>query len=178
MLDSGGGQKITCRWGLDATWEEACLRGLMSGLSHMPPSTVPSDPDVGISLYAVDQSSSWLAAEAVQCCIKFSQWKIQKSYYNVACCQNSLTTCSHCCCCLPMAYALSQHSTSCQCDQLIYCVHEKTAPLSMFKKSSKLASFVQVQFNNMNIGLFSIKLPILVKICCTIIEILTFNKWS
>ena len=30
----------------------------------------------------------------------------------------------------------------------------------------------------MNIRLFSIKLPILVKICTTITEILTFNKWS
>jgi len=30
----------------------------------------------------------------------------------------------------------------------------------------------------MNICLFSIKLPILVQICPTIIEILTCNKWS
>ena len=30
----------------------------------------------------------------------------------------------------------------------------------------------------MNICLFSIKLPILVKICLTLIEILTYNKWS
>jgi len=30
----------------------------------------------------------------------------------------------------------------------------------------------------MNIGLFSIKVPILVKLCPTVIEILTFNKWS
>jgi len=30
----------------------------------------------------------------------------------------------------------------------------------------------------MNICLFSIKVPILVKICHTVIEILTFNKWS
>ena len=29
----------------------------------------------------------------------------------------------------------------------------------------------------MNICLFSIKVPILVKICPTVIEILTFNKW-
>jgi len=29
----------------------------------------------------------------------------------------------------------------------------------------------------MNICLFSIKLPILVKTCLTVIEILTFNKW-
>jgi len=30
----------------------------------------------------------------------------------------------------------------------------------------------------MNICLFSIKVPILAKICPTVIEILTFNKWS
>jgi len=30
----------------------------------------------------------------------------------------------------------------------------------------------------MNICLFSIKVPILVKVCPTIIGILTFNKWS
>jgi len=30
----------------------------------------------------------------------------------------------------------------------------------------------------MNICLFPIKLPILVKICPTVIEILTLNKWS
>jgi len=30
----------------------------------------------------------------------------------------------------------------------------------------------------MNICLFSIKVPILVKICPTVIETLTFNKWS
>jgi len=37
---------------------------------------------------------------------------------------------------------------------------------------------VQLQFNRINICLFSIKLPNLVKICPTVIEILTFNKWS
>jgi len=37
---------------------------------------------------------------------------------------------------------------------------------------------VQLQFNCVNICLFSIKLPNLVKICPTVIEILTFNKWS
>ena len=30
----------------------------------------------------------------------------------------------------------------------------------------------------MNICLFSIKVPIVVKVCPTVIEILTFNKWS
>jgi len=35
---------------------------------------------------------------------------------------------------------------------------------------------VQLQFNTMNVCLFSTKLPIFVKICPTVIEILTFNK--
>ena len=37
---------------------------------------------------------------------------------------------------------------------------------------------MQLQFNCVNICVFSIKLPNLVKIYPTIIEILTFNKWS
>ena len=37
---------------------------------------------------------------------------------------------------------------------------------------------MQLQFSCVNICLFSIKLPNLVKICHTVIEILTFNKWS
>ena len=72
----------------------------------------------------------------------------------------------------------------------IPCLKENVSPLPCYTvstkkrspqqvlKSSKLASFVQLQFNSMNICLFSIKLPILVKICPTVIEILTFNKWS
>ena len=48
----------------------------------------------------------------------------------------------------------------------------------MLKFFSKLASFAQFQFNSMNICLFPLKVPILVKICPTVIEILTFNKWS
>jgi len=54
----------------------------------------------------------------------------------------------------------------------------KNGPLSMFKNLQKLGSFVQLQFNCINICLFSIKLPNFVKICPTVIEILTFNKWS
>jgi len=54
----------------------------------------------------------------------------------------------------------------------------KNGPPKHVLKSSKLASFAQLQFNSMNICLFSMKLPILVKICHTVIEILTFNKWS
>jgi len=56
-------------------------------------------------------------------------------------------------------------------------LHEKTTPLSMFK-NLKLASFAQLQFNSMNICLFSLKLAILLKICPTLIEIVTFSKWS
>ena len=60
----------------------------------------------------------------------------------------------------------------------IYTVSTKERPPpDHVYKSSKLESFVQLQFNSMNICLFSIKLPILVKICPTVTEILTFNKW-
>jgi len=54
----------------------------------------------------------------------------------------------------------------------------KNGPPKHALKFSKLASFAQFQFNSMNICLFSIKVPISVKICPTVIEILTFNKWS
>jgi len=54
----------------------------------------------------------------------------------------------------------------------------KKRPPKRVSKSSKLGSFAQLQFNCVNICLFSIKMPILVKICSTVIEILTFNKWS
>jgi len=54
---------------------------------------------------------------------------------------------------------------------------QKNAPKHV-SKSSKLASFAQLQFNSMNICLFSIKLPILAKICPIVTEILTLNKWS
>jgi len=57
-------------------------------------------------------------------------------------------------------------------------VSTKKRPPKHFLKSSKLANFARLQFNSMNMCLFSIKLPILVKICPTVIEILTFNKWS
>jgi len=57
-----------------------------------------------------------------------------------------------------------------------YTVSTKNASPKHVLKSSKLASFAQLRFNSMNICLFSMKLPILVKICPTIIEILTFNK--
>jgi len=41
-----------------------------------------------------------------------------------------------------------------------------------------LLSFAQLQVNSMNICLSWMKLPILVKISHTIVEMLTFNKWS
>jgi len=55
---------------------------------------------------------------------------------------------------------------------------KKTAPIEHIQKSSKLASFAQLQFSSMNICLFSMNLPVLLKISHIIIEILTFNKWS
>jgi len=48
-------------------------KGMTSGFSHMPPSTIPSGPDVGISLLAVSQHSSWPAAEVVEYHVKFSE---------------------------------------------------------------------------------------------------------
>ena len=45
----------------------------------------------------------------------------------------------------------------------IHCVHEKNGPPKHVQKSSKVVSFAQLQFNSMNICLFSIKLPILVE---------------
>jgi len=41
----------------------------------MQPSTVPSGCDVGVSPHAADQRSDWLAAEAVECHVKFSRLK-------------------------------------------------------------------------------------------------------
>jgi len=49
------------------------FRGMTSGFSCMLPSTVASGPDVRISPHAVDQHSNWLATEAVECHIKFTQ---------------------------------------------------------------------------------------------------------
>ena len=39
---------------------------------------------------------------------------------------------------------------------IMHCVHKKTAPEHVLK-CSKLASFAQLQFNSMNIRIFSIK---------------------
>jgi len=62
--------------------------------------------------------------------------------------------------------------------RVMYTVSTKKRPPKHAYKFSKLASFAQFQSDRMNICLFSIKVPILVKICHTVIEILTFNKWS
>jgi len=45
-VDSGGPKEL---------WEGSLLREITSGFSRMPPSTVPSGPDIGISLHAVEQ---------------------------------------------------------------------------------------------------------------------------
>ena len=55
---------------------EGALLGMKLGFSCTPPSTVPSGHDIGISPRAVDQRSDWPAAQAVECHIEFSQWKI------------------------------------------------------------------------------------------------------
>jgi len=58
---------LCTRGGPDPHWKGTVLMGMMSGFSRMLPATIPSGPDVGIS-----QHSDWLAAEAVECHIKFS----------------------------------------------------------------------------------------------------------
>ena len=50
--------------------------------------------------------------------------------------------------------------------------------LNMFKNLQKIASFAQLPFKSTNICLVAIKFPILVKISATVIETLTFDKWS
>jgi len=54
----------------------------------------------------------------------------------------------------------------------------KKRPPEHIQKSSKLASFAQLQFSSMNICLVSMNLPVLLKISHIIIEKLTFSKWS
>ena len=63
------------------------------------------------------------------------------------------------------------------CLVLLHCVHEKTAPKHVLK-SSKLASFAQLRFNSMDICLFFNKIANFSENLPTVIEILTFNKWS
>jgi len=66
------------------------IEGMTLGFFHMLPSTVPSGPDIWISLHAVDQRSDWLVTEAVECDIKFFPIKSPR---NAASHQNSLTAC-------------------------------------------------------------------------------------
>jgi len=54
----------------------ALLRGMTSGISHMPLSTVPVGSNVRISPHVVKQHSDWPAAETVKHHSKFFQWKI------------------------------------------------------------------------------------------------------
>jgi len=67
----GGPKELCIRWVQIPTGRDT-FEGMTSGFSHMPPSTVPSGSDIGISPHAVDQCSDWLAAEAVECRVKFS----------------------------------------------------------------------------------------------------------
>jgi len=43
---------------LDRPCKGAILKGMRSGISHKPPSTIPSGPDVGISANIVNQCSA------------------------------------------------------------------------------------------------------------------------
>ena len=78
--------------------------------------------------------------------------------------------------------AFDELRTVSRCTSVLYRINcstlcpRKNGPPKHDLKFSKLASFAQFQFNSMNICLFSIKVPILVKICPTVIEILTFSK--
>ena len=57
----------------DPLQEGTLLRSMESGFTCKLPSTVPKSLDVCISQHAVDQRFVSLAAEAVQCYIKFSK---------------------------------------------------------------------------------------------------------
>jgi len=74
----------------DTLREGALLSGDDVRIFHMPPNTVPSGPDIGISPHAVNQCFNWLDAEAIECPIKLPQCKI---LHDVASHQTSLTTC-------------------------------------------------------------------------------------
>jgi len=50
--------------------------GMTSGFSRTLQTTVPSGPDVGIFPRAVKQHSSCPTAEAVECHVRFSHWKV------------------------------------------------------------------------------------------------------
>ena len=80
----------------------------------------------------------------------------------------------------PASISLQQLVISVRLSRIVsnYTVSTKNGPPKRVWKSSKLACFAQLQFDSMNICLFSTKLPILVKICPAVTEILTFSKWS
>jgi len=63
------------------------------------------------------------------------------------------------------------------CCYYIHCVNNPPSPWACLK-SSKLASFAQLRFKSTNICLFSIKLPISVKISPTVIEINGLQKFT
>jgi len=76
-MDSGGSKELCIRCGPNlptgrVTFEGDDVSIFLHAAKHR--SQWPSD--FGISLYAVDQHSDWLAAEVVECHIKFSQRKI------------------------------------------------------------------------------------------------------
>jgi len=52
---------------------------MTSGFSRMLPSTIPSGPDIGISLHAVIQRSKWPATKAVKSHITFSHKERRKN---------------------------------------------------------------------------------------------------
>jgi len=66
---------VCITWGLDPH-RKGHFEGMTSGFSHTLLSTVPSGRDSGISPHAVDQCSSWPAADAVRCYVIFPQEKI------------------------------------------------------------------------------------------------------
>jgi len=76
VVDSGGPKKLYIRWGSRSPLGRGTFEGMTSVFSHMVLSTIPSGPDIGISLHAVNQHSDWLATEAAECRINFSQWKL------------------------------------------------------------------------------------------------------
>jgi len=68
-----GPKKPSLDGGPDPPCEGAIFEGYDVEIFPHAASTVPIGPDVGISPHAVDQRSHWLATEAVECHIKFSQ---------------------------------------------------------------------------------------------------------
>jgi len=61
------------RWRSRSLTRRGTFKGMTLGFSHLPRSTVPSGPDVGISPHAVNWHSDWPATEAVEFHISFSQ---------------------------------------------------------------------------------------------------------